>query len=63
VTDERFPPKCAVLAANLEDHMEAEEEDILPLLLGLIGEAQARDLGQRFSQQLAAARAEFGQAA
>ncbi len=54
--DERFPAKCAVLAANLEDHLESEEEDLLPLLLGLLDPAEALALGQRFADTLTRAR-------
>jgi hemerythrin superfamily protein len=54
--DERFTAKCAILAANLEDHIEAEEEDVLPLLMDLIDEPHANDLGRRFRMHLAALR-------
>jgi hemerythrin superfamily protein len=56
VADERFAAKVTVLAANLEDHLEAEEEDMLPLLMDLIGEPRAQELGRRFRNQLAVLR-------
>jgi iron-sulfur cluster repair protein YtfE (RIC family) len=54
--DEHFIPKCDVLVANLEEHIEAEEEELLPLLLDLIDEPHAQDLGRRFQHHLAVLR-------
>lgn len=56
VTDERFTAKSAILATNLEDHVEAEEDEVLPLLADLLDDAHATDLGRRFRRHVAALR-------
>ncbi|MBC7542272.1 MAG: hemerythrin domain-containing protein [Candidatus Sericytochromatia bacterium] len=51
-SDEHFAAKCAVLAENLEDHIEEEEEDIFPIAEELIDEERAKALGQQFQQHV-----------
>ena len=63
VRDEHFVPKCAILAENLEDHIDEEEEDIFPLIGDLISAEQADTLGQQFRKRVSDEMADHRKAA
>jgi len=48
ISDEHFGAKLALLAENLEAHLDEEEEDIIPLVEDLIDDSQAENLGDAF---------------